>query len=357
MVLERVSLEGFRCFTAPFTVTPGRKAIFVTGPNGAGKTSFLEAVYTAVRGRSFRTGSLDRIVSTGKKSFSVRVTFKNAAGEGSVEILRRHETQAKQSAPLRNGAESTQQAILREFPHLHIDRNVVDIVSGEPSRRRALLDWILFHVEQEYAALYRSYRRAYVQWRARAISGRSLDKDWETWSDIVHHQASRVEEMRADLCCRMIPSWESAVERLLPGRRITFSYVSSVRDGPYAREGLSVAWQGKSPLRWGPQYSTLRIRVDESDDPRGRLSRGQQKRLAIALLWPSMDEVSRRKRCDVFCLFDDYPSDLDRQSRRDVLSFVTGFEHQIILATTETLDDVLPEVAGDCFTWNIARDF
>ena len=53
MVVRSVRLNNFRCHETYF-LDCGKSTAMISGENGSGKTSILEAIYEAMRGKSFR---------------------------------------------------------------------------------------------------------------------------------------------------------------------------------------------------------------------------------------------------------------------------------------------------------------
>ena len=69
MILERVEVENVRNIEAAGNdLCPGLNVL--SGANGAGKTAFLEAVHLLLRGRAFRTRSIETIIRNGGDGLS-----------------------------------------------------------------------------------------------------------------------------------------------------------------------------------------------------------------------------------------------------------------------------------------------
>ena len=62
-------------------------------------------------------------------------------------------------------------ALAAALPLQVIDPDVHNLVSGGPDERRRFLDWLAFHVEPEYLALWRQFRRALKQRNAALKAG------------------------------------------------------------------------------------------------------------------------------------------------------------------------------------------
>ena len=52
-IIKKISLKNFRCHDE-FVLDCNRVTTLIIGENGSGKTSVLEAIYMALRGKSFK---------------------------------------------------------------------------------------------------------------------------------------------------------------------------------------------------------------------------------------------------------------------------------------------------------------
>ena len=53
MIIKSIKIQNFRCHE-DFNFDFKKKTSIIVGENGSGKTSVLEAIYEALRGKSFR---------------------------------------------------------------------------------------------------------------------------------------------------------------------------------------------------------------------------------------------------------------------------------------------------------------
>ncbi len=347
MALIRVALEGIRCFREPVIVNLSQRDLLIQGPNGSGKTTFLEAIYTTMRGRSFRTGHLNRMISDGRKSFESRIDF-SSKNEKHASIRFLFDGSRRKTELEMNTATTTHSDISRRFPFVYLNRDIVDIVSGEPARKRGVLDWVAFHVERDHVSNLRNFRKAYIQWKECVRLSMPGEESW--WRQAAN-AAEAIEISRSQAFSSLIPTLDQNVIKLFPGRSIVFAY-SAGFDAKVDYKKIRETILKGTRLFSSPQLSSFMIRVDGTSDTRGHLSRGQQKRLAVGIMWAAMDAVSNMTGKDVHVLFDDFPSDLDPASRKEVFDFITGGRHQLILTSQEN-GLVGGEDLGECSTWNV----
>ena len=85
MIIKSIQLSNFRCHT-DFLYDFTKKTSVIVGENGSGKTSILEAIYEALRGKSFRATDPD-ILKRETDFYRIELSFcdgeKTVVGYGS----------------------------------------------------------------------------------------------------------------------------------------------------------------------------------------------------------------------------------------------------------------------------------
>ncbi len=75
MIIKSVKLSNFRSHTT-YKLDCNKKTSLIIGENGCGKTSILEAIYIAMRGKSFR--AVDReILKWNEEFYRIELDYKN----------------------------------------------------------------------------------------------------------------------------------------------------------------------------------------------------------------------------------------------------------------------------------------
>jgi DNA replication and repair protein RecF len=225
--LTRVRITNLRCLSeAELSLHPRRNYIF--GPNGAGKTSLLEGVFVLGRGRSFRTRQMRRLVQHGSDSFAV---FGEVLSEGGLRRLgvayRAGRLEKRIDAQPASGM-----AQLAELLPVHaIDPSMHQLVEGGPSERRRFLDWGVFHVEPQYLAAWKRYRRVLSQ-RNAALKRSASDAELRPWTQAVAEAGAAVDIARSEYLARLAPHVATFGKGLLD-RRISTRL--GARGGPSRR--------------------------------------------------------------------------------------------------------------------------
>lgn len=134
------------------------KVTLVTGANGSGKTSLIEAVYIALRGRSFR-GTDDMIVGDGREWYRVDIDTTEGV-RTAVYDLRGGQ---KKKTFIVEDKKFTRLPERLKYPVILFEPDDLMIVNGSPSRRRQYIDTMIAQYDSTYATLLSRYDRALTQ--------------------------------------------------------------------------------------------------------------------------------------------------------------------------------------------------
>ena len=294
MPLRRVQVTDFRCLQlAEMELDP--KFTLLSGPNASGKTSVLEAIYVLGRGRSFRTRKLDRLVRSGATGLTVVGEVENAGRRIPLGVSG---TEGRMRARLSGEPAQSFADLAAVLPVQIIDPEVHHLIEEGPARRRRFLDWGVFHVEPGFVATWQKYRQVLRQ-RNAALRLRQPRFSVEAWdADFV-----RYGEILTDARVRYVEALAEAAQPLatrLLGQQLELAY----RTGWLRELGLAEALrrsaeqdQEAGSTQVGPQRGELVIKLD-GNPVKDRISRGQQKLLAAALLIAQLRlfQPTRRRR-------------------------------------------------------------
>jgi DNA replication and repair protein RecF len=339
MPLRRLRVADFRCLqTAELEFDPS--FTLITGPNASGKTSLLEAVYLLSRGRSFRTSRVENLIRSGAAQFVVFGEVETALGanraahrvglgvEGSSEGLR------ARMAGERVASLSELSAVL---PVQIIDPEVHRLIEEGPSRRRRFIDWGVFHVEHSYVAMWQRYQRALRQ-RNAGLKARQARAVVSAWDSELVKLGQGIDAARADYVSRLSAVATPVVLRLLD-KELVLNYRSGWAKDTTLEAALEAAWShdleaGSTSV--GPQRAELVIRLDGSV-VKDRISRGQQKLLAAALLVAQLRLFDRQSAVQPSLLLDDPAAELDSDKLMSLMTEVSRDSVQLV-ATSLSAD-------------------
>ncbi|MDH5822608.1 DNA replication/repair protein RecF [Luteimonas sp. RD2P54] len=323
---------------------PGPGLNFLIGDNGAGKTSVLEALHLMAYGRSFRGRVRDGLVRSGCPALEVfvewierqcgqprRAGLRHAGGDWSGRL--------DGEAVAQLGDLCAALAVVSFEPGSHA------LISGGGEPRRRFVDWGLFHVEQDFLAVWRRYARALRQRNALLKSLAPTDQ-LEAWDRELalagepltaarQRYLERLEPLLREAVAGLAPMLGTATLQLQPGWR---------RDELPLEDALLLARDRDRALGHtsvGPHRADWRLGFSSAPN-REPLSRGQTKLAALAcLVAQARDYAACRGEWPVMVL-DDLASELDRTHRQRVLATLREGGAQVFVSGTDWPDTQLP---------------
>ncbi|EQD76708.1 recombination protein F [mine drainage metagenome] len=326
MPVAGLRLECLRCFEWG-EVDFGGAPTILSGMNGSGKTTLLEALYLLARGRSFRTGYPQQLTRHGCKAFGIEAVIPVSQGFRSVRLIYDQKiniTIDRQTATTREVSEI--------LPLTLLEAGITEIVLGGPEQRRKLLDWLMFHVEQEGWSHWKQYRRALRQWQWALRTG----MDGTIWIERMMERIPQIEVARKRLIEACMPFWQRAFEALFPGIDWSLDYRTGIPSGMTLEEAFQ-NWnpeRAERPYAPGPHRADIEIGID-GVPARQILSRGQAKLLATGLMWGGAHLLARHLGAAPLLLIDDFSSELDGLAQIRLLNLLAHEPVQVVVTTVQ----------------------
>jgi DNA replication and repair protein RecF len=329
MALRRLQVSDFRCLqSAELEFDPG--FTLISGPNASGKTSLLESIYVLGRGRSFRTRRLDNLIRTDSGRFVVfgEVEFPerrvSLGVEGSAEGVR---------ARMAGQRVSSLAELAAALPVQVIDPEVHRLIEEGPSRRRRFLDWGVFHVEHKFVERWQSYQQVLKQ-RNAALKLRQSRAAISAWDGELVRLGAWIDAARTQYLSLLSPVARATTENLL-GMHLDLSYRSGWPRDLSFETALRESWtqdQESGSTLVGPQRAELGIRLDGTA-VKDRISRGQQKLLAAALLMAQVSLFPGDSNLRPTLLLDDPAAELDSERLRGLIVEVSRQSVQLVVTS------------------------
>jgi DNA replication and repair protein RecF len=302
----------------------------ISGANASGKTSLLEAIYVLGRGRSFRTRRLEHLIRHDTAHFVVFGEIETSdrripvGVEGSTSGIRAQISGAKASSLAE---------LAVALPVQIIDPEIHRLIEEGPSRRRRYLDWGVFHVERAFVGHWQRYRQALSQRNAALKSGQpraavaAWDGDLLRYGELLTSARSRYVDL-------LLPHAQ-IIGRNLLGMELELSYRPGwPRDQSFA-DSLQHSRghdQTTGATQVGPHRAELSIRLD-GVGVKDRISRGQQKLLAAALLMAQLKLFPDDAPVQPSLLLDDPAAELDDDRLTGLIREVSTHSVQLIVTT------------------------
>jgi DNA replication and repair protein RecF len=326
--LGRVQVTDFRCLhSAVLDLDP--HFTLITGPNASGKTSLLEAMYVLGRGRSFRTRRLEHLIRTDTERF---VVFGEADATHRRIPLGVEGSHTGIRAKIAGEKASSLAELAVVLPVQIIDPEVHRLIEEGPSRRRRFLDWGVFHVEQSFIGHWQRYQQVLRQ-RNAALKSRQPRAVVSIWDAELIRYGQQLSDAR-DRYVGLLTGAAVEVGRNLLGMELGLSYRTGWAKDRTFVEALQLSWahdQEMGATQVGPHRAELSIRLDGAS-VKDRISRGQQKLLAAALLM-SQVKLFREDGVQPTLLLDDPAAELDDMRLAGLIREVAAHSVQLVVTT------------------------
>lgn len=331
--LNSLSVRGLRVLST-LDLDPGPGLNVFIGENGVGKTSILEALSLLSRGRSFRGGSAEVWIQRGADRLQIGASIELA---GRVHRLGLERRRQGFSARVDGEPAGGLAALARWCPVLIFEPETHELISGAAEHRRALLHWLMFHVEPVFGERWKDYQRA-LQQRNAALRADCGDDELEGWDEVVARCGEAVSALEAAWMPRVRAAWLTAAGELLPHLgEASFAFdagwegerlLGALRSQRGRDRALGYTTQGPHRSDWMLSYARAPRRES--------LSRGQQKLACIACLAGAAALYAEHHGEPPIFAIDDLFSELDQSHQRRVLQSLQQAAVQLWVSGVET---------------------
>jgi DNA replication and repair protein RecF len=338
MTLQSLVVEDFRCVErAELALHP--RFNLVSGENASGKTTLLEAMFFLGRGRSFRTAQTESLIRTSASGF--RLVGRLQGLDGRSQVLGMRFDRSGMEVRHAGRAVRALAELAAALPVQAIDPEVHRLIEGGPQDRRRYLDWGVFHVEPSFIGHWRRYQRALKQ-RNAGLKAEQPDALIRIWDRDLAEAGEEVASLRESYFATLREYVRDVSQRLLGS---PVELVLS-RGWPAERslaDATNSSWtrdRAKGLTHSGPHRADVVVRF-EGVTARDRVSRGQQKLVAAALLLGQL-------RCDASLgsqtaglLVDDPAAELDEAHLRGLLVEVCDLPAQLVVTALDPRNPAL----------------
>lgn len=153
-IIKQISLKNFRCHNE-FELDCNKATTLIIGENGSGKTSVLEAVYLALRGKSFK-GVDKEILKSGADFYRAEIELTDTR-----KIIIRFDGVKKEFEV--DGKKSLRLPKKNRYPVVLFEPDDIYLISSSPSRRRDYFDELFKQINDNYGSILSKYNKALRQ--------------------------------------------------------------------------------------------------------------------------------------------------------------------------------------------------
>lgn len=335
MTLLQLDIEQFRCIEKA-RLELASDANLIVGQNASGKTSLLEAIFLLGSGHSFRTHQTGLLIRHQANSFLAVAKIIGPAGAETLGMRG-----AADSKEIRINGETTcgLADLAMRLPVQVIDPEVHRLLEDGPVRRRRFLDWGVFHVEQRFHDSWRRYQRALRQ-RNAALKSKQLPSTLKVWDHELIEQGTQIAGFRDQYIDQLRPLVSLLGLQLL-GLDLEIEHQRGWKRQLELEAALNESLardQQRGLTNVGPHRADLTLKV-ANFPAKDRVSRGQQKMLACALILAQQAHRAQIGASPACLLLDDPAAELDVDNLGKLLAVVANIPTQLVV--TALTKDVL----------------
>jgi len=352
MHVSRLSLYNFRnC--EEISMAPDPALNIILGKNAQGKTSLLEAIYVAATSRSWRAGKDSELIRW--EADQAWIAAEIAREEQNDVVLEVVLSRSEKKQIKVNTIRQTRLAgLLGQANVVLIEPHDVEIVRGDPSRRRRFLNLEISQIQPQYCHLLLNYRKV-VEQRNRLLKDlqgrRSGDGVLDVWNEQLVSYGARMLERRlafvkhvgelARVIHSQITEGGEALEvRYSSGTDLSGAETAAELGGRLRGhlEELRGEEIGRGMTLVGPHRDDLVLTVN-GVDARVYGSHGQQRTIALGLRLAELEVMEETAKEPPIILLDDVMTDLDEERRAHAFGMTRGRCQTFVTAASRGLFD------------------
>ena len=328
--LTSLFLDGVRNLKQT-TLELGPNLNILYGENGAGKSSVLEAIHILSTGRSFRTRHIKNIIQHQQQAVTVSGVVSSADSETRIGI---EKSPQKTTARLNRAPVQTISDLSKVLPLVVLHPSSYTLLTGEPAKRRAYLDWGAFHYDADFLSHWRAYNRVLEQ-RNAALRALSSAPQILLWDDQLIEHGIAVHEARECYLEQLNLTIPGLQEDLGFEYQINCSYRSGWGEHAEFAVALSEGLQRDRQLKYtysGPHRGDLVVRLDKHKAD-AVASRGQLKLTTLLLKLAQAVQYRQTSATECLLLLDDLSSEFDEKHLEQITKTVLASGSQCLITT------------------------
>lgn len=333
---------------AELQLQPGLNILI--GNNGQGKTNFIEGIFLALTGQTFRFGDNSDLTSIGAETGAVQLEIEASQSDHLKFTLE----QGRKSHQI-NGKRVSAQGLAQKFPVILFSPESLATIKEASGERRDLLDDFLLscpdlgyqRVIEDYTKILRSKNKVLKAYAEKRVPHDQLDRILDSYEVKFLEMATAVTVHRIHGILRLLRDFQTMAKDLYPiSVELSVEYLMSGKNALHYQEAeifkairdrLSELKSAEINLGYslvGPQKHEISFLINNKDS-RTFCSQGQQRALILAFKLAQL-MYHRRVYGTVPVLFlDDVLSELDGQSRANLVKLLNMTEGQIFITTTD----------------------
>ncbi|KKT01978.1 MAG: replication and repair protein RecF protein [candidate division TM6 bacterium GW2011_GWF2_43_17] len=325
MKITKVQLQNFRCFSA-YEQRIEEQLVVIRGDNGTGKSSLLEALYTAVFAKSFRTSDSNHLRTFGTEYFVVALTGTDQFND--TWNIRLTEKDKKKELTFNNKKVKTFKEIFQIIKVLSLSEEDLAIMAGAPEFRRTFIDRAIALQDPSYIEILQQHKKVLAQKNSLLKNGHAEASLFDLWTEKQDDLDRYIRDTRIRYLEKIVLQAKKLYEAF-EGDTINLTPYYETAPMP----DKEMRWQrekGSERTLWGSHKDDPSMLLN--DQPaRFFASRGQQK-LIVTLLHLAQIQLLNNP---CILLLDDFLTDLDPSKAKTILEIALQAGTQLFISTPE----------------------
>lgn len=329
--LEKLKLTQYRCFET-LDIDFSKEISWFYGENGAGKSTVLESLSLLSRGRPLRKATNKAIIREGEKSALVLATISEQKERNSLGI----ELQANSIRVRYRGRNLSRTEAASLTPTVCLEQKDYSFSDQEPSYRRSMIDWCLFHVEQKgFYEAWKTYGKA-LNSRNAALRNRRPDSEVKAWDSALLSSGSLIENYREKAIKGLERELTLLTKSLIPNYLVRTEFKNGCKGNANIASMLDHLESDRKNgyTQFGPHRVDWQLTVG-GKPAKQWLSSGQKKLLSLLATAAQIQLVKSKRDFEPLILIDDLTAELDSKSLNIALESLKSTGSQIICSSIE----------------------
>mgnify|MGYP000888077529 FL=1 len=338
MIIQSVKLVNFRSHDE-FLLQCNKKTSLLVGENGSGKTSVLEAIYEALRGKSFRATD-EEILKRGAEFYRIELDFT----DGTKTIVL-YDGQKKQF--LVEDKKKTRLPKKNRYPIVLFLPEDLHLVATSPTKRRNYFDRVISEFNESYGSSLLKYEKALRQrnellkkYKIDEDDNKVIDRDFFSWNILLAKYGLEIRNYRKQYLDKLNAEFNQVYHSIVEngdqvflklnlfGGEITEADYFNRLENEFRRD-LILGHTG-----FGIHRDDFIFLFNEKEAD-GTASRGELRSMILAMKFIEADLIFRKTGKRPVVLLDDVFSELDNVRQK---SLVKNFkDNQVIITSVDEI--------------------
>ena len=334
-IIQKIHLNNYRCHDE-FLLDCNRPTTLIIGENGSGKTSVLEAIYLALRGKSFKAVDED-ILAKGADYYRAEIDLINAQ-----KIIIRYDGKNKKKSFEIDGKKTARLPKKNRYPVVLFEPNNIYLIESSPSRRRDYFDELFKQINNNYSTLLSRYNKALKQRNDLLKVEESTRDDLFSWDVLCAQYGAELKRIRAEILEKINSRITEYYREIAKNNdECKIIYTGEIVDENIYMQRLASNYERDRILGYtsfGVHRDDYRFYFNDRDAD-GLASRGEMRSIILALKFIEANILEEETGKQPVVLLDDIFSELDEMRQKHLIKNFR--DYQVIITSTNAPIDMM----------------